>query len=128
MTTLHIPDNLLARTQVIDGLRKLADYLDTHPDVPVCEFGWDLNNYPLDDTEAARRAEVDRVAAIFGVNVDDEILDGGHYTATKTFGRITYQVICVPDRRRAAHQALMSYAGVITPDDTPADDGSSEAA
>jgi len=81
------------------------------------------------DDESGRRAEVDRVAAILGVQVRDEIADGGHYTAAKTFGRITYEIVCVPDRRRAAHQALMSYAGAITPDeDTPADHDSSEAA
>src|SRR6266566_3784119 len=124
MTPPVVSADLVARIQVIDGLRQFADYLDYHPDVPVCEFGWDLNNYPLDPDESARRAEVDRVAAILGVPPDDQTHDGGHYKVAKTFGRITYQHVCVPDRRRAAHQALMSYAGAVTPDDALAADDS----
>jgi hypothetical protein len=128
MSAHAIPADLLARTQVIDGLRQLADYLQDHPGVPVNEYGWNLNAYPLKDDETAGRAEVDRVADILGVQADDQTSDGGHYTAAKTFGRITYEVIHVTARRQAAYHALMSYAGAITPDDTKAADDSPEAA
>lgn len=40
MPARAIPADLLARTQVIDGLRQLADYLQDHPGVPVNEYGW----------------------------------------------------------------------------------------
>ena len=128
MSVRAIPADLLARTQVISGLRQLADYLDNHPDVPVCEFGWDILTFPREDTEVAGRAEVDRVAAILGVHPDDEIADHGHYTARNTFARITYEIIHITDRRRAAHQALMSYADAVTPDDTLTAHDSPEAA
>jgi hypothetical protein len=85
--------------------------------VPVPPFGWDVSEYPsCTAPEAQRRAEVDRIAAILGVQVTDDTATGGHYTAARMFGRIAYRVLCVPDRRQAAHDALMSYAGAITPD------------
>lgn len=119
MTAQDIPADLLARAQVIDGLRQLADYLDTHPDVPVNEYGYDLNGYTTRSTDTTERAAVDQVAAALDVPVDDETRDGGHYIAARTFGRITYRFIHVPARRRAEHQAWASYSTSVTPDDTP---------
>jgi len=110
-----IPGDLIERAQVIAGLRQLAAYLTDHPDVPVCAFGWDLNVYPRLADEALNRAEVDRIAAIFGVTPADQTSTGGHYTAARTFGRITYQATYIPDRRMAAHDALMSYRDCVQP-------------
>jgi len=110
------------RAQVITGLRQLADYLDSHSDVPVSEFGWDLLICAREETDAAGMAEVDRIAAVLGVQVSDCTADGGHYMAIKTFGRITYEAVYIPTRRRAAHRALMSYADCFGTDDTHGDD------
>ena len=100
-----IPGDLIERAQVIAGLRQLAAYLEQHPDMPVCPFGWDLNVYPRQPTEAQNRAEVDRIAAILGVTPADQISAGGHYAAARTFGRVTYQVTYRPqDRRRSRAQ------------------------
>jgi hypothetical protein len=116
MTAPVIPGDLLSRAQTIAGLRELADYLETHPRVPVCALGWDLNVFPQLPTEDLTRAEIDRIAAILGVPVSDETGRGGHYTVTRSFGLVSYRAICVPDRRAAAHQALMSYSGRVTPE------------
>jgi hypothetical protein len=108
------------RGQAIDGLRQLADYLEAHPDLPVCHFDWTpLTVFP-GGSEAEQRAEVDRVARVLGVQVRDETADDGHYTAARAFGPVIYQSLHIPARRAAAHAALMSYAGAITPgnDDT----------
>ena len=67
-------------------------------------------------TDAAGRAEVGQIAAVLGVQARDDTADGGHITAARTFGRITYQFVHVTARRRAAHSALMSYANAVTPD------------
>jgi hypothetical protein len=116
VTTQLIPADLLARTQIITGLRQLADYLEDHPDVPVCRFGWDLPVYPGSrDGDAAERAQVDKIAALLEVPVTDRTGDGGHYKAVRAFGLITYEAIHVSERRMAAHRALMSYSGSITP-------------
>jgi len=119
MTGLFIPGDLLERTNVIAGLRLLADYLEDHPDIPVAPLGWDLSTYALHGDETQRRADVDKIAAALGVPVDDDTGHGGHYTAARTFGLITYRAVCVPDRRRDAYNALMSYAGCVTPDPGP---------
>jgi hypothetical protein len=115
MTDQLIPDDLLTRAKVIDGLRQLADYLADHPDVPVTRYGWDLNIYAdSDDGDAAATAEVDRIAAILGVTPADDTTRGGHYIATRCFGLISYRAVHVPERRMAEHHALMSYRDCVT--------------
>jgi hypothetical protein len=126
VTTQLIPADLLARTQIITGLRQLADYLDANPDIPVNEYGWTLMTFARRDDDTAGRAEVDQVAKGLTVPVSDDT-GGGHYTAARTFGRITYEFIHVTQRSRAEHRALMSYADSVTPDDLAGAD-SSEAA
>jgi hypothetical protein len=112
-----------ARGKAIAGLRQLADYLDQHPSIPAAEFGWTLIAFAPHDTDAEGRAEVDHVAAALGVQPDDNTADRGHYTAARAFGPITYEFIYVTIRRRAAHEALMSYAGAVEADAAaPADD------
>ena len=115
MTDQTIPSDLLHRAKVIGGLRQLADWLDDHPDVPVCPFGWDLSIYPQFTDDADRAAEVDRIAAILGVDVTDQTQEGGHYIASRTFGLITYEAVYIPRRRRDACKALMSYSGCVDP-------------
>lgn len=118
MSDQIISGDLLARAKVIHGLRQLASYLEQHPGLPVCIYGWDVQVYPDHRaTEAEGRAEVDRIAAILDVGVSDQTADDGHYIARRSFGLVSYAAICVPDRRRAVHEALMSYSGCIIPDD-----------
>jgi hypothetical protein len=124
MTDQLIPGDLLHRAKVIGGLRQLADWLDAHPGVPVCPFGWDLSIYPQHEDDAARAAEVDRIAAILGVDVTDQTPKGGHYIASRTFGLITYEAVHIPRRRRDSCAALMSYSGCFD----PADPGPAEVA
>jgi hypothetical protein len=107
-----------SRTQLIDGLRQLADYLDTHPAIPITRCRWELLNFPdHDGSDQAQRAEVDHVAALLNRIACDETADGGHYTAARSFGPVTYKFVHVPARRRAQRDAHMSYAGAITPDE-----------
>jgi hypothetical protein len=117
MTDQTIPGDLLHRAKVISGLRQLADWLDAHPGVPVSPYGWDLSIYPQHDDDTARAAEVDRIAAILGVTVTDQTPTGGHYTAARSFGLITYEAVYIPRRRRDACAALMSYSGCFDPAD-----------
>jgi hypothetical protein len=115
MTDQHIPGDLLHRTKVITGLRRLADWLDAHPDVPVPPFGWDLNVYTRTDDDAASRAEVDRIAAILGADVADDTAWGGHYRTERSFGLVSYGAVHVPARTTAAFGALMSCRDCVTP-------------
>jgi hypothetical protein len=104
-----VPGDLFARTQTIAGLRALADFLEDHPAVPVYEYGWEVSVH-ADGTDEQEAAEVDRIAALLGVTPVDNRPRGGHYVAAKTFGRITYRVVHIPEHRMTAHNTLMSYA------------------
>jgi hypothetical protein len=116
--TDHTPAD---RAQLITGLRQLADYLDTHPTIPLSRRVWELLSFPDCDGDQAQRAAVDHVAATLGRTACDDTADGGHYTVARTFGPVTYKFVHIPARRRALHQAHMSYADAITPDQTPED-------
>ncbi|GAB2824531.1 hypothetical protein GCM10027176_31310 [Actinoallomurus bryophytorum] len=105
-----VPGDLFARAQTVAGLRALADFLENNPRVPVRELGGDYTVFARCDDDAAERAEIDNIARLLGETVTDETGHGGHYEVQKTFGRITYSAIHIPARRRAAHDALMSYA------------------
>jgi hypothetical protein len=105
-----IPGDLIARTQTINGLRALADFLQDNPQIPVREYGVDYTYFARRDDDAAERAEIDHIARALGETVADETGDGGHYAVYKRFGRITYGAVHVPTRSRAAHEALMSYS------------------
>ncbi|MEV3925465.1 hypothetical protein [Actinomadura coerulea] len=108
-TSPIVPGDLFARHQVITGLRALADFLETNPAVPVPEYGDTFHFSARESDDAASAARVDQVAALLGVPVADDRPTGGHYTASKSFGRITYRIVHVPKRRHDEYDAYMSY-------------------
>ena len=113
-----VPGDLFARHQTITGLRALADFLEANPAVPVDEYGDFINVYTRTGSEQEQRAQVDQVAEHLGVPVEDDTARGGHCTATKRFGRITYKIVYIPADYTAAHRARMSYVDNVRLDDT----------
>jgi hypothetical protein len=111
------------RDLLIAGLRQLADFLDDHPDLPV-NFRADVVHSvtaadidPGTDTdgiEAAKRAEVDRVAAILGVTPTVEA-NGDQYMACISFGPVTYRAAAITDAHMALFRAASTYDGCVTP-------------
>jgi hypothetical protein len=101
MTRITFP-HPVTRGQITTGLRQLADYLDAHPAIPVAPYGWDLIVSTHCDNDPEGMAEVDRIAAILGVQPEDDTPDGGHYTARKVFGPIAYYAFHIPASHRAA--------------------------
>ncbi|MCP2340400.1 hypothetical protein [Actinomadura rupiterrae] len=104
------PYQLFDRLRLIMGLRALATFLEENPAVPAPSFMQATVFADRDDCERARRAEVNRIAVLLGVTPDDDTANGGHYTATKSFGRVEYHMVHITDATKRAHQALMSYA------------------
>ncbi|MGW0807980.1 hypothetical protein [Nonomuraea sp. NPDC002799] len=111
--------NSSIRVQLIEGLRALADFLDTHPDVPT--NSWVNVSYSVtaadtsgDDSDDAKRVEVDRVAAILGVTPTQNNR-GSHYTALRTFGPVEYRATAITQEEMALHQAADTYYGLVTP-------------
>ncbi|GGU07455.1 hypothetical protein [Actinomadura citrea] len=120
-TSLLVPGDLFARHQTITGLRALADFLEANPAVPVNEYGREYNVYTRSKDEAAAVAMVDQVAALLSAEVTDNRSEGGHYSAERTFGRITYGIVHVPQRRHDEYDAYTSYRHNIRLD--PEQDG-----
>ncbi|NUW30742.1 hypothetical protein HTZ77_04800 [Nonomuraea sp. SMC257] len=109
---------MVARAQLIDGLRALADFLDTHPDVPTNSWAHVSYSVTANDvdggSEDAKRAEVGRVAAILGVTptLSDS---GSHYTALRTFGPVEFRATAITQEHMAMHEASGTYYGAVTP-------------
>lgn len=101
------------RQAVIDGLRSLADFLTENPDLPIDgSHGFQYSVSAFFDTEAERRAEVERIAALLGVTpVDDD-----HYVANRFFGPIEYRTVAIPEELRRRYRAERSYAGSVEPE------------
>ncbi|GAA2130415.1 hypothetical protein [Actinomadura napierensis] len=123
-----VPGDLFARHQVITGLRALADFLEANPAVPVPEYGETFDVFPRDCDDDCSAALVGDVAALLGVQADDDRPSGGHYTASRSFGRITYRIIHIPDRNRRRHEAYMSYCQNIRLDEGQDHDGNERVA
>jgi hypothetical protein len=118
--TVPCPD-CTPRDRLIAGLRRLVDFLDDHPDLPVNDWAQvsysitaDDTGMSADDIEAAKRAEVDRIAAVLGVTPTVRA-NGDHYIAALSFGPVTYQATAITDAHMARHMAASTYDGHVTP-------------
>ncbi|RFS83733.1 hypothetical protein D0T12_22245 [Actinomadura spongiicola] len=121
-TPLIVPADPVARHRLIIGLRALAVFLEANPAVPVNTCGNDLLVSVRAGDDASSAAVVDQVAALLGVKVADDTDQGGHYTANRDFGGISYRIVHIPDQRRREHHALNSYRPNIVLDTTPHSD------
>lgn len=85
--------NTAKRAALIQGLRALADYLETRPDVPAPSYA-DLYTFPPDGGCAGMRAEIDSIAERLGTQAR-ETAGGSQYTATRSFGPIEYRAVAI---------------------------------
>jgi hypothetical protein len=84
--------DLTRRAALIDGLRALADYLESNSYVPAPKY-MDVYVFPPDEDCAGMRAEIDAAAALLGVRAGWTV--GGHYVARRAFGPVEYQVVAI---------------------------------
>jgi len=106
------------RSRFIAGLHALASYLADHPAIPVPCHGADIL-FNVDIAEDGGCLQVRQIARQLAVTVSDETRYGGHCTASKSFGPISYTVVSIPNSRMARLDALWSYYGCVQPDNTP---------
>ena len=123
-----VPGDLFARHQIITGLRSLADFLEANPAVPVNKYGIDVLHSVREHDDTASAAEVDRIAALLGNDVQDERHQRGHYKVTRTFGRVTYRAYYVPSEEMRRYRAWCSYVNAVTPDQDASTRGDTERA
>jgi len=85
--------NSADRGALIKGLRTLADYLESNPDVPAPPYV-DVLVFPPEGTDAGRRAEIDVIAARLGGKAPETIC--GHYVVFRFFGPVQYRAVAIP--------------------------------
>ncbi|MEV0589312.1 hypothetical protein [Nonomuraea sp. NPDC050310] len=79
------------RREIVEDLRSLADFLESHPELPTPRHV-DVMVFPRHEApaDADAVAEVRRIAAQLGVRLNER---SGHYTATHMIGHVSYRVI-----------------------------------
>lgn len=90
------------RAALIGGLRGLADYLESNPEVPAPIYS-DVFTFPPDGEWAVMRAEIDTIAVLLGVNGRET--GYGHYIATRSFGPIEYRAVAIPGSNDSDEQS-----------------------
>lgn len=94
------------RSDVVRGLRALADFLEAHPDLPA-PWHVDAPAGTIRDDEAAERAEVDRIGGILGVPATANA-EGTHYEAERDFGGgVNYRATAITKAHMDAYSAHM---------------------
>jgi hypothetical protein len=83
------------RAAVISGLRGLADYLESTPEIPAPAYPV-IYTFPTTGEWAVMCAEIDKAAALLGVTACKTA--GGHYVAVRSFGPVEYRTIAIPPR------------------------------
>lgn len=105
----------IQRQELIDGLRALADFLESTPEIPA-PSSVEGFVFPVDTSDIGARQEIDGIADLIGVEAKDQTADHGHYTATKNFGPVSYRAVAIPTRSREYHEARQSYATNVIPE------------
>jgi hypothetical protein len=82
------------RTALINGLRGMADYLESNPEVPAPIYT-DMLTFPPNGEWAEMCTEIDAIAARLGVTAGDIY---GHYVAFRYFGPVEYRAVAIPPR------------------------------
>jgi len=83
------------RAALIGGLRALADYLESNPEVPAPTYA-DVFIFPPAGDWPAMHAEIDVIASRLTVIARSS--HGGHYVANRFFGPVQYRAVAIPRR------------------------------
>jgi hypothetical protein len=89
------------RAALIAGLRDLADYLESSPEVPAPVYS-DVLTFPPDGEWAGMRTEIDVIAAHMGVPA--RLTSGGHYIAARSFGPVGYRAVAIPPKSGSGNE------------------------
>jgi hypothetical protein len=99
--------NAEERSNLIAGLRDLADFLEGRPEVPAPRWA-DVMVFPRHSTEAQMKAAIDAIATLIDTDINDETAENGHYTASREFGPVQYKAVGIPARSLACRDTQAS--------------------
>jgi hypothetical protein len=86
--------NPIQRQELITGLRALADFLASNPEVPAPPFT-DMLVFPPHAEDSQNRREIDIIASRIGSGT--EISPAGrHYMTSRRFGPVEYRAVAIP--------------------------------
>ncbi len=85
--------NATDRERFIAGLRALAEYLESKPEVPAPWGGTSVLVFPPHGTNEERRAEINVIAA--RINAEPCEIISGHYSVSRYFGPVEYRAVAI---------------------------------
>ena len=87
------------RRALISGLRALAEFLESNPDVPAPEYT-DVLVFPPSASDAEKRRQIDVIASCIG-SVAETFSSYRHYQTSRRFGPVEYRAVAIPaDEKR----------------------------
>jgi hypothetical protein len=81
------------RGRLVAGLRALAEFIESCPDVPA-PWSAGVMVFPPDGSDAEKRAEIDAIADLIGAQ--GHFAHGGHYAVSRQFGPVEYRAVAIP--------------------------------
>lgn len=87
------------RSDLIGGLRHLANFLDRNPEVPAPRQT-EMLVFPPVGSDAEMIAEIDAIAMRIGATASDADSPAGHYSAARYFGPVQYRAVAIPHSAR----------------------------
>jgi hypothetical protein len=82
------------RAALIFGLRELAGFLESNPDVPAPAYT-DLLVFPPPAPDAEKRRQIDVIASRIG-SVAETFSAYRHYQTSRRFGPVEYRAVAIP--------------------------------
>ncbi|HXL91799.1 MAG TPA: hypothetical protein VN969_22870 [Streptosporangiaceae bacterium] len=86
--------NLIQRQDLISGLRELADFLESNPEVPAPPEITAIV-FPPQATNAEKRREIDAIASRIGSGTVTRPACL-HYFTSRSFGTVEYRAVAIP--------------------------------
>ncbi len=86
--------NATERQALISGLRELAGFLETNPDVPAPAYA-DILVFPPHDSDTENQIEIDIIASLIGSGTEISRFRR-HYTTSRRFGPVGYRAVAIP--------------------------------
>jgi hypothetical protein len=86
--------NPVERQALISGLRELADFLESNPEVPAPKYA-DVLVFPPHASDAENRSEIDVIASRIGSGIR-HYPGYRHYVTSRKFGPVGYRAVAIP--------------------------------
>ena len=82
------------RQALISGLRALAEFLESNPDVPAPEYT-DVLVFPPHASHTENQSEIDMIASLIGSGTEISPVRR-HYATSRQFGPVGYRAVAIP--------------------------------